>query len=72
ALRRLRQAGIQTIADEQAGAETYLSLRAEWDHHIETLAPSMAYSMDEVDPAGSHPETSDDLQEFRALQRSVG
>lgn len=55
ALRRLRQAGIQTVADEQAGAEVYASLRAWWDLYITTLAPLMAYSMEEIDPVGSAP-----------------
>ncbi|HWK66379.1 MAG TPA: two pore domain potassium channel family protein [Rhizobiaceae bacterium] len=53
ALHRLQQAGIQTTGDEKAGAEAYISYRAQWDHHISKLAPSMAYSMDEIDPATS-------------------
>lgn len=53
ALPRLRQAGIKTVADEQAGAETYVLLRAGWDRYVAALAPSMAYEMDDVDPAGS-------------------
>ncbi|MBS3652097.1 two pore domain potassium channel family protein [Pseudaminobacter sp. 19-2017] len=51
ALHRLQQAGLQTTGDEKAGAEAYLSYRAQWDHHISKLAPSMAYSMEEIDPA---------------------
>lgn len=54
-LRRLRQAGIQTIVDEQAGAEEYVSLRVQWDTYIAKLAPSMAYGMDEIDCAGHDP-----------------
>lgn len=53
ALQRLRQAGIQITADGQAGAEAYISCRMKWDHHITNLAPSMAYSMEEIDAATS-------------------
>jgi hypothetical protein len=63
ALRRLRQAGIKTIADEQAGAATYLSLRAQWDGQIKKLAPSLAFDMEEIDPAGSRPESSDERRQ---------
>ncbi|MBP2305216.1 two pore domain potassium channel family protein [Azospirillum melinis] len=51
ALQRLRQAGIQVAADGQAGAEAYISCRMKWDHHITNLAPSMAYSIEEIDTA---------------------
>ena len=72
ALRRLRQAGIETNADEQAGAETYVSLRAEWDNLITTLAPTLAYDMEEIDPAGSRPESADERQELRTRLGSAG
>jgi hypothetical protein len=71
-LRRLRQAGIKTLADERAGAEIYVSLRSQWDPHIRALAPALAYSMEEIDPAGSNPESADAREEFRARLRSVG
>lgn len=38
ALQRFRQAGIETIADETAGFEIYVSLRAAWDDLIASLA----------------------------------
>jgi len=41
-LRRLRQAGIKALAEERAGAETYVSLRSQWDPHIRALAPASA------------------------------
>lgn len=44
-------AGIQTLADEQAGTRRYAELRLTWDRHITPLAPEMAYSMDEINPA---------------------
>ena len=53
ALQRLRQAGIQVTADGQAGAEAYISCRMQWGHHVVNLAPSMAYSMEEIDAAMS-------------------
>ena len=62
ALRRLRQAGIQTVADEQAGAEAYVLLRAGWDRYVAALAPSMAYEMDDIDPAGSAAEPAERQQ----------
>jgi hypothetical protein len=66
ALRRLRQAGIQTIADEEAGAGLYCSLRARWDPHVQNLAPALAYRIDEVDPAGCYPESTERRPEFRS------
>lgn len=62
ALRRLRQTGIQTVADEQAGAEAYVLLRAGWDRYVAALAPSMAYEMDNIDPAGSAAEPAERQQ----------
>ena len=50
-LQRLRKAGIQITDDGQAGADAYISCRMQWDHHIASLAPSMAYSMEEIDAA---------------------
>lgn len=58
ALRRLRQAGIQTIEDEQAGAETYVNLRSQWNGFIAALAPVMAFSPEEIDPAGNRTESA--------------
>ncbi len=53
AVLRLRQAGIQTTEDSEAGADAYISCRIQWDHHIANLAPSMGYSMGEIDVAVS-------------------
>ena len=64
AMRRLRQAGVATYRDEAVGAEIYASLRAEWDHRVRVLAPAMGYEMKEIDPAGSDPKTTDQLQNF--------
>ena len=54
-VQRLRRAGIEVIADEQAGAEAYVALRSRWNPLIASLAPAMAYQMDEIDPVGGHP-----------------
>ena len=51
ALLRLRESGIEITADERAGFDAYIACRAQWDHHIKNLAPSMAYSMEEIDVA---------------------
>jgi hypothetical protein len=56
ALRRLQQAGIRTVADEQAGTRYYVALRAEWDGAVGQLASALAYAREEIDPAGMHPE----------------
>jgi hypothetical protein len=52
AIVRLQQAGIQTMSDPRVGAERYVALRSEWDPLARQLAPFMAYSMEEIDPAG--------------------
>jgi hypothetical protein len=53
ALARFKQAGLETRADEKTGADEYVRLRAAWDGAIRQLAPALAYSMDQVDPATS-------------------
>jgi hypothetical protein len=60
-----------TRQHKTAGAECYVSLRTHWHRHITTLAPSMAYSINDVDPVGSDPESTDARQEFRGGLRSV-
>jgi hypothetical protein len=52
ALRRLREAGIPTRTDPDAGAAEYVASRAKWEPGIEALAPALGYRMDEVDTAG--------------------
>ena len=71
ALRRLRQAGIQTAADERAGAEAYILLRTCWHRYLATLAPSMGYDPGEIDPAGTAPESVDEQQESRGHLRAI-
>jgi hypothetical protein len=51
ALRRLHAAGIPTREDHDRGAHEYLALRAQWQPRIEALAPVLAMSMKDVDPA---------------------
>ena len=58
AVRRLRQAGIPTIADEEAGVENYINLRRQWNGYISRMGPLLAYSPEEIDPVGSHPDYS--------------
>ena len=68
AVQRLRRAEIPTISDEDAGAELYVSLRSRWHGHVERLAPALAYTMEEIDPAGTNPRaipTPSDQEDFR-------
>jgi hypothetical protein len=69
-VRRLREAGIKTLADEEEGAATYVALRAEWDYLVTRLAPSLGYSLEEIDPAGSRPEAAAARPEFAARLRA--
>jgi hypothetical protein len=71
ALRRLREAGAPLVADEEAGAELYVNLRRRWDPLIATLAPAMAYSMDQIDPATSHPHKAERRPPFQERLRSA-
>lgn len=52
ALLRLREAGVPTRADPEAGAREYVELRATWEPGIEAVAPALGYRMEEVDRAG--------------------
>ncbi len=71
-LRRLREAGIQTLADEEEGASNYVRLRYDWDSHIHTLADALGYTADEIDPAASRPELADQRQPVKTRLRSAG
>jgi hypothetical protein len=51
ALQRLREAGIPTREDHEAGAREYAQLRARWEPDIEALARALGFGMDEVDRA---------------------
>lgn len=65
ALRTLRQAGIQTVEDEQAGAEYYVNLRRQWNHYIMNMAPLLGYSKEDVDPVGYRTEVSNEERQFQ-------
>jgi len=52
ALLRLREAGIATRADADAGAREYVERRADWEPGIEALAPAHGFRVDQVE----HPE----------------
>lgn len=64
ALRTLRQAGIQTVDDEQAGAEYYVNLRRQWNDYITHMGPMLAYTTEDIDPVGYRAEISDERQSF--------
>lgn len=55
ALRRLREAGVEIVTDEDAGLEAYVALRERWQSNVKTLARFMAYDMVEIDPEGCAP-----------------
>jgi hypothetical protein len=65
ALRTLRQAGIQTVYDEQAGADYYVNLRRQWNDYIMHMAPLLAYSKEDIDPVGYRAETSHEERRFQ-------
>jgi len=71
-LRRLRQAGIRTVADEQSGAENYIALRSEWDRYIRVLSPALDYGADKVDPATTDPDSARRRPEFRGRLHRAG
>jgi len=72
AVRRLQDAGVVTINDEEAGATTYINLRADWNWYIAALGPVLAYSAEEIAPIGHRPELADEREPFRARLRSTG
>ena len=71
AVQRLRQAGLPLVADEETGAELYVTLRRRWDPLIAALAPAMAYSMDEIDPARARPQEAERRPPFQERLRSA-
>jgi len=71
ALKRLRQANIQTVADEQSGFEHYAQLRNRWEPLIQALAPSMDYHMEDIDPASMDLQSSEKRQDFKSRLYTV-
>jgi len=67
-LRRLRQAGLRTIADERQGFEIYVSLRAKWDGLVTRLAEFMAVDAHLADPVGTDPQSATDRPDFAAAR----
>jgi hypothetical protein len=56
AVGRLRQAGIRTLGDPDAGADAYVALRQQWDAYVVALSEYMAYDVGAIDPAGYDPQ----------------
>lgn len=52
AVSRMRDAGIPTRTDQDAGARDYIELRASWQPGIEALARALGWCMAEVDTRG--------------------
>jgi hypothetical protein len=59
ALARLRSAGIPTVADEERGFDRYADLRSRWDGLLQSLAPALAFSIEEVDVPLAHAKSGD-------------
>ena len=73
AVRRLNQAGIATVADEEAGFRLYASLRSQWDPDAARLAQAMLYDRAEFDPAETEPQqTMEQRRDFAARLHSAG
>ena len=51
---------IATVADQQVAADAYVNHRTGWDKYLTRLAPEMAFSAEEIDPAGTNPLPSPD------------
>jgi hypothetical protein len=50
AITRLRQEGVETTTDLEAGADLYVSLRRQWDPYVKAIALYMAYDWQEIAP----------------------
>ncbi len=73
AVRRLKDAGIATLPDEESGFRIYAALRSQWEPDANRLAQAMLYDPAELDPAGSRPqEATDERPDFRARLHSAG
>ncbi|HEX3760755.1 MAG TPA: hypothetical protein VHW23_18700 [Kofleriaceae bacterium] len=70
AIRRLREAGIATVADERAEADRYIALRERWVREVATLALAMGFELEEVDPAGWKPDMHGRARQ-QMLDRSI-
>ncbi|HEX8913565.1 MAG TPA: ion channel [Humisphaera sp.] len=67
-LRRLREAGLRTIADEQKGFDAYVSLRVKWVRLVTAFAEFMAVDVGSADPVGTDPQSATDRPDFAAPQ----
>ena len=67
-LRRLREAGLKTVVDEQQGFEVYVSLRVRWDRLVAALAEFMAVDVHSADPVGANPQSATERTDFVAAR----
>jgi hypothetical protein len=63
-LRRLREAGLRTIADERQGFEIYVSLRVKWDRLVALFAEFTAVDAHNADPVGTDPQSATHRPDF--------
>jgi hypothetical protein len=72
AVQRLREAGVATVPDAAAGAANYVALRSRWHHQLMRAMQMMGYSVEEIDPIGQHPESSDGREPFTTRRHDFG
>ena len=72
AVRRIREAGIATRPDDDAGAGNYVEMRSQWHHQLMRAMQLMGYSADEIDPMTHDPESSEQRMPFAARRHVLG
>jgi hypothetical protein len=72
ALRRMRNAGIHTVHDEERALDTYIELRNRFDHYVVALTQHMAFDLKTIDPVTMDPALSDRRRDFAKRLRDVG
>ena len=74
-LRRLSEAGIQTLSDEASGAQVYVSLRLRWDRYIKAFSEHMLHDLQNIDRAMYAPAATESPERrdgFQKRLRAVG
>ena len=73
AVRRLKDAGIHTLPDEESGFRIYAALRSQWEPDAHRLAQAMLHDPAELDPAGTRPQdATGERPDFPARLHSAG
>jgi ion channel len=64
ALDYLSRCGVSVTPDPQRGAERYVELRRQWDSYVMALAHYLENTPEQVDPVGTHPQSTGELREM--------